>query len=109
MDLLLGIGGLFAAYNKQEKKRGKTMERFSDLCQKDVVNICDGQCLGRVSDLALDWCNGTIEGLIVPYSEKNGLFRRKEELCVPLSCITRVGRDLILVEFNCAQGHIIQE
>ena len=39
------------------------MERFSDLCQKDVVNICDGQCLGRVSDLALDWCNGTIEGL----------------------------------------------
>ena len=44
------------------------MERFSDLCRKDVINICDGQCLGQVSDLALDWCKGTIIGLIVPYS-----------------------------------------
>ena len=72
------------------------MERFSDLCRKDVINICDGQCLGQVSDLALDWCKG-------------GLFRRREEMCIPLECITRVGRDIVLVELRHMQGYIIQD
>ena len=85
------------------------MERFSDLCRKDVINICDGQCLGQVSDLALDWCKGTIIGLIVPYSEEGGLFRRREEMCIPLECITRVGRDIVLVELRHMQGYIIQD
>ena len=41
------------------------MERLCRFKKKDVVNVCDGSCLGRVVDLVLDECSGRILKLIV--------------------------------------------
>ena len=40
--------------------------RFSDLCEKEVVNVKDCRCLGSVRDLDIDKECGKILALIVP-------------------------------------------
>ena len=40
--------------------------RFCELKEKEVVNICNGKCLGGVVDLQINECSGAIEALIVP-------------------------------------------
>ena len=40
--------------------------RFCELREKEVVNICNGKCLGGVVDLQINECSGAIEALIVP-------------------------------------------
>ena len=40
--------------------------RFCELQQKEVINVTDCKCLGNVSDLEFDECNGCIRSLIVP-------------------------------------------
>ena len=40
--------------------------RFSDLCEKEVVNVKDCRCLGSVRDLDIDKECGRILALIVP-------------------------------------------
>lgn len=41
------------------------MEKFSDLQEKEVINICDGRRLGFVGDLELDIPSGKIRTLII--------------------------------------------
>ena len=43
--------------------------RFSDLCEKEVVNVKDCRCLGSVRDLDIDKECGRILALIVPDRE----------------------------------------
>ena len=40
--------------------------RLCELKEKEVVNICNGKCLGGVVDLQINVCSGAIEALIVP-------------------------------------------
>ena len=40
--------------------------RFSDLCEKEVVNVSDCRCLGNVRDLEFDKECGDIKALIIP-------------------------------------------
>ena len=51
--------------------------RFSDLCEKEVVNVKDCRCLGSVRDLDIDKECGRI-----------------------LAKVIRIGPDIILVEFD---------
>ena len=39
---------------------------FCELQDKEVINICDGKCLGCVSDLSFCSDSGRIENLIIP-------------------------------------------
>ncbi len=45
--------------------------RFCELREKEVVNICNGKCLGGVVDLQINACSGAIEALIVPDRESS--------------------------------------
>lgn len=75
---------------------------FSEIRQKDVVNIADGRKLGKPIDLILndDTC---VEALVVPGRSGGilGLFRPDREGCViPWSRVRRIGDDVILVEVS---------
>ena len=75
---------------------------FSDLKQKDVINICDGRKLGRPIDLILN-DNACIEALVVPGSGGGliGLLRPDREGCViPWRRVRQIGDDVILVEVD---------
>lgn len=73
---------------------------FSDLKQKDVINICDGRKLGRPIDLILNE-NACVEALIVPGGHGGllGLLRPdREGVIIPWRRVRRIGDDVILVE-----------
>lgn len=74
---------------------------FSELKQKDVINVCDGRRLGKPIDLVLNSA-ACVEALIVPApgSFLNLLKQDKEGFLVPWSHIRRIGDDVILVEIR---------
>lgn len=74
---------------------------FSDLRQKDVINVCDGRRLGRPMDIVLNE-SACAEALIVPAG--NGLLsmlkQEKEGCLIPWRRILRIGDDVILVDIG---------
>ncbi len=76
-------------------------ERFSDLREKEVINICDGRRLGCVCDIEFDGVTGKICTLVIP--EEGGkwnFFGKERAFFVPWRCIRRFGDDIILVEVD---------
>ena len=79
-------------------------EKYSELRCKEVINVCDGNRLGYVSDLELELPAGRIPALIVPGPRKVlGLFGREYDYCIPWPCIKRIGDDIILVDVALEQ------
>ena len=75
--------------------------RLCDLKQKEVINICDGQRIGFITDLDFELCNGCITHVIVPGPCKVfGLFGREEEYIIPAECVKQIGADVVLIEAN---------
>jgi YlmC/YmxH family sporulation protein len=78
---------------------------FSELRQKEVINIADGRRLGRISDLVFMYPKCILTGLVVPGCHRVGLFRSAPELFISMSCITKIGEDVILVNLKKATGN----
>ena len=74
---------------------------FSELKQKDVVNICDGRRLGKPIDLVFG-DTARIEAIVVPLpGNLLSLLKQEKEGCMlPWSRIMRIGDDVILVEVH---------
>lgn len=75
---------------------------FSDLKQKDVINICDGRKMGKPIDLILNE-NACVEALVVPGGSGGllGVLRPDREGCViPWRRVRQIGDDVILVEMD---------
>ena len=72
---------------------------FSELRQKDVVNICDGRRMGRPFDIILNE-HACIEAIIVPTQGGfMSMFKGdREGMAIEWSNIRRIGDDVILVE-----------
>lgn len=71
---------------------------FRELCTKEVVQLKDGACLGRVDDLELDETSACIESLLLLGRPRLfGLLGRDETLTIPWADIERIGLDAILV------------
>lgn len=75
--------------------------RFSELKQKDVINICDGSRLGRPIDLVLNE-RACAEAIVVP--DAGGLLGclkpARDGTAIPWERIRRIGDDVILVEVD---------
>lgn len=75
--------------------------RFSELKEKEVINICDCKRLGCVGDLSFDPCSGCIEKIFVPLPGKcGGLFGPEFEYVIGFDQISQIGPDIILVKVN---------
>ena len=70
---------------------------IGDLRNKEVINVCDGRCLGCVSDVEIDLCSGRLVALIVPGGNKLISFSGKNDLRIPWDRVTRIGDDAVLV------------
>ena len=71
---------------------------FRELCSKEVVQLKDGACLGRVDDLELDADTARIGSLLLLGRPRLfGLLGRDETLTIPWADIERIGLDDILV------------
>ena len=72
---------------------------FSDLHEKEVIDIHSGRRLGYVYDAEFDDAEGRLVSLVTPGKAKLfGLLGREDDYVLPWSSIARVGRDIILVD-----------
>lgn len=75
--------------------------RYSELCDREVVNANDCRCLGRIRDIDFDPDCGQICAIIVPGPGKYmGIFCRDFEFCIPWRSIKCIGPDVILVNLD---------
>lgn len=74
---------------------------FTELKQKDVVNIRDGRRMGKPIDLVLNE-TACVEALVVPVPGGilNLLKQDKEGCQIPWNRVLRIGDDVILVEIH---------
>ena len=71
---------------------------FRELCSKEVVQLKDGACLGRVDDVELDADTARIGSLLLLGRPRLfGLLGRDETLTIPWADIERIGLYAILV------------
>ncbi len=70
---------------------------FSELKNKEVVNICDGRRLGYVCDAELDVECGRVVSLIMPSEGRLLTFSKCPPVRVLWCDIERIGDDVILV------------
>ena len=75
--------------------------RFSELRNKEIINVCSGQRLGYVNDAEIELPGGQLKALVVPGPARFfGLLGREPDFLVPMDCVTKMGRDLILVDIH---------
>ncbi len=74
---------------------------FNELKKRDVINISDGRCLGRLTNLKLKFPQGILTGIYVP-GKKRGLFScfDKSEIFIEVNKILKIGGDVILVDLR---------
>lgn len=73
---------------------------FCDLRRKEVINMRDGARLGCICDLEIEEGSGLIRSIVVPGPPRLfGLLRSDEELVIPFCKISKIGDDVILVDF----------
>lgn len=76
------------------------MSTFSELRNKEVINICNGCLLGCVSDMEINSCTGEITALILPGNGILASLSAKNRIVIPWRDIERIGKDAILVRFK---------
>ena len=79
---------------------------FCELRCKEVINVIDGKCLGRVCDIIFSRHSSKVLGFIVPGDRKFSIFRRREDMFIPFERICKIGIDVILVElqpYHCGE------
>ena len=80
---------------------------YKDLTKKDVINVTDGRCLGRVTDIKLVFPEGRLIGIFVPGRRTCKLFRLfdKTEIYIEDRKIVKIGGDVILVDIRCSEDY----
>ena len=78
---------------------------FSQLCEKEVINLCDCTKIGNVCDLTFDATCGNIVSFTVCQSDKLFCFdKNSKSIVIPFECIKKIGDDIILVDITIIQG-----
>lgn len=77
---------------------------FKDLAKKEVINMPDGKCLGKITDLTLSFPSGILVGITVP-AKKSILncFGLGARLYIERYKIKKIGNDVILVNLKAEE------
>lgn len=82
-------------------KRGEFMINLSDMREKEIININNGERMGYVYDFELDIEKGVITGIVISLGAKMlSLFGKKSDIIIPWSNIEKIGTDTILVYYS---------
>ena len=76
---------------------------YKELQKRDVINLADGRCLGRIVDARFDFPRGMLIGIYVPARKNRGFFScfDKSVLYIDVRRIKKIGGDVILVDIPC--------
>ena len=74
---------------------------FRELCAKEVVQLQEGACLGKVDDMVIDLEHAQIESLLMLGRPRLfGLLGKQADLVIPWQSIQTIGEDTILVSVD---------
>ena len=77
------------------------MGRYSELAEKEVINVKDGSLLGSIRDLEMDFCTGQVKAIILQGGSRFlGLLGSACEFVIPWECICKIGEEIILVDID---------
>lgn len=71
---------------------------FSELKQKEVINLIDGKHMGKVCDISFTFPKGDVLGFTVTGCK--GFRFSKQEIFLPLKSVVKIGQDAVLVKFG---------
>ena len=68
---------------------------FNELKKREVINIVDGKCLGKMTDMTLSFPTGIITGITVPGKKSNCIFKifDRGKLFIAEKDIIKIGGD----------------
>ncbi|ERJ13608.1 YlmC/YmxH family sporulation protein [Haloplasma contractile] len=73
---------------------------FTEICEKEVVNVINGKAIGNVVDLEIEPNSGRIFFIYVQQIEGLlSIFNKPEKLKIPWNQIVKIGVDVIIVNF----------
>ena len=74
--------------------------RLSELADKKIINLYDGEIVGSAgdSDLLIDSASGLITEILIPPGRGGGASRRP--LRIPWSAVRKIGPEVIVVDFE---------
>lgn len=79
--------------------------RITDMHDKEVINVCDGQRLGFVDDVEVDTCTAQIVSIVISGRRKLcGLMGREPDTVIYWKDIEVIGEETILVNYKCSAG-----
>ena len=73
---------------------------FLELAEKDVINLCTGENMGRICDLEINTSNACILSVIVPEQGSGWGFGKANEVLIPWQKIECIGEDAVLVRIT---------
>ena len=90
-------------------QKGESAVTIHELCEKEVVQLEQGVCLGRADDLTFDPATAQLQNLILLGRPRLfGLMGRDESLTIPWQEIETIGTDAILVHTAVPQATAAQ-
>ena len=71
---------------------------FSELKQRDTINVCDGKRLGKVCDVVFTFPEGKVQGIVVPGGK--GFRWGRGDMFIDIKHVVKIGEDVVLVELK---------
>ena len=72
--------------------------RITELHDKEVINVCDGNRLGCVDDVEVDTCSAKLTAIIIHGRPKLfGLLGHEDDVIIPWCEIEIIGEETVLV------------
>lgn len=77
------------------------MLKLSDIREKEIININNGERMGYIYDFELDMEQGRIIGIVMSSTSRVlGLFGKNEDIVINWKDIIKIGTDTILIDFD---------
>lgn len=77
------------------------MVKLSEMKEKEVININNGEKIGFIYDFEIDIESGDITDIVLPSMGKIlGLFGKSNDLVIPWENMMKIGTDTILVDLE---------
>lgn len=73
--------------------------KLSELTQKEVINVKNGELLGYITDLKIDACSGKIYCMYLMENKDFLSLKNCKIIEISWSSICKIGKDAILVDF----------
>ena len=76
---------------------------YCELAEKDVINICSGERLGKPCDIEISIKDCTVVSLVVPGQGSIWGLGKATELIIPWRQIECIGEDTVLVRLSAEE------